>query len=204
MNGPLVDAAKKILKREYGVECTEPFAGVDRFRRTTGNTVAQVDLEGMKGGSVYKLRLCGFCYDNDEKYEEEKQIKPTESANPKGLAEIIDEYLSKVETNLHILIKTHRPYSKKKRILDIDKAKEILKSAGFLVEYIDHVSEPSTFGKSEYTVDYNWWPSDKSDYWVNRQDTVWLENPDDDDEIIEALSDILGEGSPEVEILSVN
>jgi hypothetical protein len=111
MNGPLVDAAKKILKREYGVECTEPFAGVDRFRRRTGNTVAQVDLDGMNGGSVYKLRLCGFCYDNDEKYEEEKQIKPTESANPKGLAEIIDEYLSKVETNLHILIKMHRRYS---------------------------------------------------------------------------------------------
>lgn len=133
MNGPLVDAAKKILKREYGVECTEPFAGVDRFRRTTGNTVAQVDLEGMKGGSVYKLRLCGFCYDNDEKYEEEKQIKPTESANPKGLAEIIDEYLSKVETNLHILIKTHRPYSKKKRILNIGEAKEILKNAGIRI-----------------------------------------------------------------------
>ena len=204
MNGLLVDAAKKILKREYGVECTEPFAGVDRFRRTTGNTVAQVDLEGMKGGSVYKLRLCGFCYDNDEKYEEEKQIKPTESANPKGLAEIIDEYLSKVETNLHILIKTHRPYSKKKRILNISEAKEILKNAGLLVEYIDHNSGPSTFGKSEYTVDYNWWPSDKSAYCVPRQDTVWLKNPDDDDEIIEALSDILGEGSPEVEILSVN
>ena len=88
--------------------------------------------------------------------------------------------------------------------MEIDKAKEILKSAGILVEYIERAPGPSTFGKSEYTVDYNWWPSDKSDYWVNRQDTVWLENPDDEDEIIEALSDILGEGSPEVEILSVN
>lgn len=87
---------------------------------------------------------------------------------------------------------------------ELGEAKEILKNAGFLVEYIDHSSGPSTFGKSEYTVDYNWWPSDKTDYWVNRQDTVWLENPDDEDEIIDALSDILGEGSPEVEILSVN
>jgi hypothetical protein len=87
---------------------------------------------------------------------------------------------------------------------ELGEAKEILKNTGFLVEYIEHASGPSTFGKSEYTVDYNWWPSDKSDYWVNRQDTVWLENPDDEDEIIDALSDILGEGSPEVEILSVN
>lgn len=87
---------------------------------------------------------------------------------------------------------------------ELGEAKELLKKAGFLVEYVDHVSEPSTFGKSEYTVDYNWWPSDKSAYCVPRQDKVWLENPDDEDEIIASLSDILGEGSPEVEILSVN
>jgi predicted small metal-binding protein len=87
---------------------------------------------------------------------------------------------------------------------ELGEAKEILKNTGFLVEYIERAPGPSTFGKYEYTVDYNWWPSDKTDYWVNRQDTVWLENPDDEDEIIDALSDILGEGSPEVEILSVN
>lgn len=131
MNGPLIDAAKKILKRRYDVECSEPFAGVDRFRRTTGNSVAQVDLESVKGSPVYKLRLCGFCYDNDEKYEEERQIKTTESTNPKDIAELIDEYLSRVETNLAILVKQHRPYSKKKRIMSMDEAKEVLNSVGY-------------------------------------------------------------------------
>ena len=86
----------------------------------------------------------------------------------------------------------------------LSEAKEILKKNGYIVEYIKRAPGPSTFGKSEYTVDYNWWPSDKSAYCVPRQDKVWLENPDDDDEIIAALSDILKEGSPEVEILSVN
>lgn len=86
----------------------------------------------------------------------------------------------------------------------LNEAKEILKNSGYIVEYIERASEPSNFGKFEYTVDYNWWPSDKSAYCVPRQDKVWLENPDDDDEIIAALSDILKEDSPEVEILSVN
>lgn len=88
--------------------------------------------------------------------------------------------------------------------MQLDEAKQILKRNGYLVEYIERASEPSNFGKTEYTVDYNWWPSDKSAYCVPRQDKVWLENPEDDDEIIAVLSDILGEGSPEIEILSVN
>lgn len=133
MNGPLIDAAKRILKRRYGVECTEPFAGVDRFRRTTGNSVAQVDLESWRKSSAYKLSLCGFCYDNDETYEGESKVKMTEFTNPTDVAELIDEQLSKVETNLHILIKMHRPYSKKKRILNFGEAKELLESAGFSV-----------------------------------------------------------------------
>lgn len=133
MNGPLIDAAKRILKRRYGIECSEPFAGVDRFRRTTGDSVAQVDLEGVKSGPVYRLRLSGFCYDNDEKYEEDRQIKTTESTNPKDIAELIDEYLSRVETNLAILVKQHRPYFKKKRILNIGEAKDVLKNAGLML-----------------------------------------------------------------------
>lgn len=133
MNGPLIDAAKKILKRKYGVECTEPFAGVDRFRRTSGNSVAQVDLESWRKSSAYKLRLSGFCYDNDETYEGEHKVKMTELTNPTDVAELIDEQLSKVETNLAILVKMHRPYSKKKRILNFGEAKELLESAGFSV-----------------------------------------------------------------------
>ena len=132
MNGPLINAAKRILKRRYGVECTEPFAGVDRFRRTTGNSVAQIDLESMKGGPVYKLKLFGLCYDSDVKYEEEEQIKTTEYTNPKDLAELIDEFLSKIERKLAILVKQHRPDSKK-RIMNLEEAKELLEGAGFLV-----------------------------------------------------------------------
>ena len=138
MNGPLIDAAKKILKRRYDVECSEPFAGVDRFRRTTGNSVAQVDLQETKDPRVFKLHFCGFCYDNDEKYEEDKQFKTTETTNPKDIAEIIDEYLSRVETNLAILVKQHRPYSKKKRIMSMDEAKEVLKKERLLVEKEDY------------------------------------------------------------------
>ena len=132
MNGPLINVAKRILKRRYGVECTESFAGVDRFRRTTGNSVAQIDLEAVKGGPVYKLKLFGLCYDSDVKYEEEEQIKTTESTNPKDLAELFDEFLSKIESKLSILVKQHRPDSKK-RILNIEEAKELLEGAGFLV-----------------------------------------------------------------------
>lgn len=132
MNRPLIDAAKRILKRKYGVECTEPFAGVDRFRRTTGNSVAQVDLESWRKSSAYKLRLSGFCYDNDETYEGESKVKMTELTNQTDVAELIVEQLSKVETNLAIILKMHRPYSKK-RILNFGEAKELLESAGFSV-----------------------------------------------------------------------
>lgn len=134
MNGPLIDAAKRILKRRYGVECTEPFAGVDRFRRTTGNSVAQVDLESVKGGPVYKLSLHGFCYDNDETYDEKRQIKTTESMNPIDMAELIDEWLSRVETNLAILVKQHRPYSKKKRNMSLGEAIDILADEPVILE----------------------------------------------------------------------
>ena len=139
MNGPLIDVTKRILKRKYGVECTEPFAGVDRFRRTTGKSVAQIDLTSMNGGTVYKLKFVGFCYDNDE-------IRPTESANPKDLAELIDEFLTEIETNLAILVKMHRPYSKKKRILNFSEAKELLESVGFIVEHVNsHPLDPKYF-----------------------------------------------------------
>lgn len=176
MNGPLIDAAKRILKRIYGVECTEPFAGVDRFRRTTGNSVAQVSLEAVKGGPVYKLSLYGFCYDNDEIYEEKKQIKTTESTNPIDIAELIDEYLSRVETNLAILVKQHRPYSKKKRILSLGEAKELLGGVGYRL-----ISEQSDrfrtawnsllSAMSDYT-NWNrvviWYAGNK--YWENAKD----------------------------------
>ena len=133
MNGPLIDAAKRILNRSYGVECTEPFAGVDRFRRTTGQSVVQVDLEETRRSDVYRIKLYGFCYDNPERYEEKFQIKTTESTNPKYLAELIDEYLSRVETNLNNLVKQHsqRP---KKGAMSLGEAKEILENSGFLVE----------------------------------------------------------------------
>lgn len=133
MNGLLIDAAKRILKRRYGVVCTEPFAGVDRFRRTTGNLVAQVSLESVKGGPVYKVSLYGFYYNSDETYDEELQIKATETMNPIDMAELIDEWLSRVETNLSIQDEQHRQYSKKKRILSLGEAKEVLKSAGLMV-----------------------------------------------------------------------
>ena len=38
---------------------------------------------------------------------------------------------------------------------------------------------------------------------VMRQDKILLVDPNDDDEIINVLSDILGEGTPEIEIISV-
>lgn len=133
MNGPLIDVTKRILKRKYGVECTEPFAGVDRFRRTTGKSVAQIDLTSMKHGTGYMLKFVGFCYDNDEKYEEEKQIRPTESANPKDLAELIDEFLTEIETNLATLVKQHRE-SHKKKIMNIGEAVELLENSGFTVD----------------------------------------------------------------------
>ena len=38
---------------------------------------------------------------------------------------------------------------------------------------------------------------------VTRQDKIWLVDPNDDDEIINVLSDILGEGTPEIEIILV-
>ena len=87
--------------------------------------------------------------------------------------------------------------------MTIDEAKQILTENKYIVEYIDAPRGPSTFGKSEYTVDYNWWPSDTG-ICEERQDTVWLEDPNNDEEVINALSDILREGSPEIEILSVN
>lgn len=134
MNGPLIDAAKRILKRRYGVVCTEPFAGVDRFRRTTGNLVAQVSLESVKGGPVYKVSLYGFYYNSDETYDEELQIKATETMNPIDMAELIDEWLSRVETNLSIKDEQHRQYSKKKRILSLGEAIDILAAEPVILE----------------------------------------------------------------------
>ena len=86
--------------------------------------------------------------------------------------------------------------------MDLNEAKQLLKNSGYIVEYIDHVSEPSNFRKSEYTVTYNVWRDDRSG--EERTDKLWLNDPDDDEEIINAISDILGEGSPDIEILSVN
>ena len=87
--------------------------------------------------------------------------------------------------------------------MKLDEALNTLKNSGYLVEYIDATPEPSTFGKSEYIVDYNWWPSDMSDTCVIRQDKVWLTDPEDDEEIKNVLSEILKEGSPEIEIIEV-
>jgi DNA-dependent RNA polymerase auxiliary subunit epsilon len=90
----------------------------------------------------------------------------------------------------------------KNESMNLDEAKQILKNNGYIVEYIDHVSEPSNFGKTEYTVTYNVWRDDRSG--EERTDKLWLNDPDDEEEIINAISDILGEGSPDIEILSVN
>jgi len=89
--------------------------------------------------------------------------------------------------------------------MTLEEAKTILNENGYLVEYVDGTPEPSTFGKTEYTVNYNWWPSDRAEpaSYEIRVDKVWLLDPTDDDEITAALSEILGEGSPEIEILSV-
>ena len=87
--------------------------------------------------------------------------------------------------------------------MNLNEALKTLKQAGYLTEYTDAIPEPSTFGKTEYLVDYNWWPSDKPEKMVMRQDKIWLVDPNDDDEIINVLSDILGEGTPEIEIISV-
>lgn len=86
--------------------------------------------------------------------------------------------------------------------MNLNEAKQILKNNGYIVEYIERASEPSTFGKTEYTVTYNVWRDDRSG--EKRTDKLWLNDPDDDEEIINAISDILGEGSPDIEILSVN
>lgn len=83
-----------------------------------------------------------------------------------------------------------------------EEAKQILIENKYIVEYIDAPKGPSTFGKTEYTVTYNVWRDDRSG--EERTDKLWLNNPDDDEEIINAISDILGEGSPEIEIISVN
>ena len=114
-----------------------------------------------------------------------------------------EEVASWISQNLVTKLAESTRQNKYKK-LTLEEAKKVLEDNNYLVEYIDAPKGPSTFGKSEYTVDYNWWPSDRPGEVVARQDTVWLENPDDDDEVINALSDILREGSPEVEILSVN
>ena len=90
----------------------------------------------------------------------------------------------------------------KNESMSLNEAKQILKNNGYIVEYIDHVSEPSNFDKTEYTVTYNVWRDDRSG--EERTDKLWLNDPDDEEEIINAISDILGEGSPDIEILSVN
>lgn len=86
--------------------------------------------------------------------------------------------------------------------MDLNEAKQLLKNSGYIVEYIDHVSEPSNFGKTEYTVTYNVWRDDRSG--EERTDKLWLNDLNDEEEITNAISDILGEGSPDIEILSVN
>ena len=89
--------------------------------------------------------------------------------------------------------------------MKLEEALKILKENDYLTEYVDAPKGPSTFDKREYEVNYNWWPSDRAepDSYEIRVDNVWLLDPTDDDEITTALSEILGEGSPEIEILSV-
>lgn len=81
-------------------------------------------------------------------------------------------------------------------------ALKLLNENNYIMEYKDAISEPSTFGKTEYTVTYNIWRDDRSG--EERTDKLWLNDPDDDEEIINAISDILGEGSPDIEIISVD
>lgn len=80
-------------------------------------------------------------------------------------------------------------------------ALKLLNENNYITEYKDAISEPSIFGKTEYTVTYNVWRDDRSG--EERTDKLWLNDPDDDEEIINAISDILGEGSPDIEIISV-
>lgn len=96
----LVTAASLELKGK-GVEHTEPSLGVDRFRKTVGKKVAQVDISLLTNTGRFKFHLVGFRYDEEKKPFEDRILKRVEEFEVEGkLAESIEEMLITILSKL--------------------------------------------------------------------------------------------------------
>lgn len=87
--------------------------------------------------------------------------------------------------------------------MSVAEALEIIEASGKRVdEYIDAPGTPSNFGKSEHRVRFLYYGDDPLG--EEKEAVFWLNNPEDEDELREAISEYLKEGSPDIDILEVS
>ena len=84
-----------------GIEYTEPSLGVDRFRKTVGKKVAEVDISLLTNTGRFKFNLIGFRYDDEKKRYEDRILKRVNEFEEEGkLAEEIEEMLITILSKL--------------------------------------------------------------------------------------------------------
>ena len=96
----MIKGASEVLKRENLAEYSHPFAEVSRFRRTTGNNVAEIDITLLTKTRRFKLDLYGYQYEGSKRFEKRILRSIDDFKDPTAFAYTIDQYLSVIESEL--------------------------------------------------------------------------------------------------------
>ena len=96
----MIKCASEVLKRENLAEYSHPFAEVSRFRRTTGNNVAEIDITLLTNTRRFKFDLYGFQYKGSKRFEKRILRSIDDFKDPTAFAYTIDQYLSVIESAL--------------------------------------------------------------------------------------------------------
>lgn len=96
----MIRGASEVLKKENLAEYSHPFAEVNRFRRTTGNNVAEIDITLLTKSRRLKFDLYGFQYNGSKRFEKRILRSLDDFKDPTAFAYTIDQYLSVIESAL--------------------------------------------------------------------------------------------------------
>lgn len=96
----MIRGASEVLEKENLAEYSHPFAEVNRFRRTTGNNVAEIDITLLTKSGRFKFDLYGFQYKGSKRFEKRILRSIDDFKDPTAFAYTIDQYLSVIESAL--------------------------------------------------------------------------------------------------------
>ena len=94
----MIQGAKVVLSKENLAEYSHPFAEVSRFRRTTGNNVAEIDITLLTNTGRFKFDLYGFQYKGSKRFEKRILRSIDDFKDSTAFAYTIDQYLSVIES----------------------------------------------------------------------------------------------------------